>query len=46
MEFVNGGNLAFHLKNLGHFPEELIQFYSAQIVCCLTFLHENNILHL
>ncbi|KAK3529416.1 hypothetical protein QTP70_031131, partial [Hemibagrus guttatus] len=36
MEFVNGGDLEFHISR---------RFYAAEIACALMFLHRNGILH-
>jgi serine/threonine protein kinase len=44
MEFLNGGNLEFHLTKLKRFEEKQVQFYAAQIVCGFTYLDENKIL--
>jgi hypothetical protein len=39
---MHGGNLAFHLKRINRFQQDQVQFYSAQIICAILFLHEKN----
>ena len=49
MEFVNGGELFFHLNkqrtNKRGFPEELAKFYAAQMVLALEYLHNNEVVY-
>lgn len=45
LEFFNGGELFFHLKNEGRFPEERAKFYAAEIVCALECLHQHTIVY-
>ncbi|XP_058228706.1 protein kinase C epsilon type-like [Hemibagrus wyckioides] len=45
MEFVNGGDLAFHISCSCGFDEPRIRFYAAEIACALMFLHRNGIIH-
>jgi serum/glucocorticoid-regulated kinase 2 len=45
MEFFNGGELFFHMKNERRFNEERAAFYGAQIVLALEYLHEKNIIY-
>jgi serine/threonine protein kinase len=35
MDFVNGGELFFHLNNAGRFSEERARFYCAEMVLAL-----------
>lgn len=40
MEFVNGGELFFHLKQCrGGFDEERARFYAAEMILALDYLH-------
>ena len=39
MDFLNGGELFFHLRRAGTFDEERIRFYTAEIVLGLEYLH-------
>ena len=45
MEYVNGGELFFHLSRLKRFNEERAKFYTAEIALAIGFLHENNIVY-
>ena len=42
MEYVNGGELFYHLSKLRTFPEDRTRFYGAEIISALGYLHENN----
>ena len=45
MEYLNGGTLDWHLKQLEVFTKEQTTFYSAQIFSGLLFLHNKQIIH-
>jgi serine/threonine protein kinase len=45
MEYVNGGELFFHLSREKRFSEERAKFYTAEICLAIGFLHENNIVY-
>lgn len=45
MEYVNGGELFFHLSRERVFSEERTRFYGAEIISALGYLHENNIVY-
>jgi len=40
IEFVNGGDLMFHMQRKRRLHEEEARFYSAEICLALNFLHE------
>ena len=40
IEFVNGGDLMFHMQRQRRLPEEHARFYAAEISLALDFLHE------
>jgi len=43
MDFINGGELFFHLKKLKRFPEEHVKLYSAELFLALDHLHKHNV---
>ena len=45
MEYVNGGELFFHLSRDKRFNEDRSRFYCAEICLAIGFLHENNIVY-
>jgi serine/threonine protein kinase len=45
MEYVNGGELFFHLTRERRFDENKSRFYCAEISCAIGFLHSNNIIY-
>jgi serine/threonine protein kinase len=45
MDYINGGELFFHLQNDKKFPEDRVRFYAAEIVCGLEYLHSAGVLY-
>eukprot|EP01091_Cochliopodium_minus_P015909 TRINITY_DN578_c0_g1_i1.p1 TRINITY_DN578_c0_g1~~TRINITY_DN578_c0_g1_i1.p1 ORF type:complete len:468 (-),score=183.20 TRINITY_DN578_c0_g1_i1:143-1546(-) len=45
LDYVNGGELFFHLQNQKKFDAERVKFYCAEIVLGLKYLHEKGILY-
>jgi serum/glucocorticoid-regulated kinase 2 len=45
MDFMNGGELFFHLRREGTFTEQRIKFYAAEIVLALETLHSHGIIY-
>jgi serine/threonine protein kinase len=45
LDYVNGGELFFHLKKEGKFPEPRVRFYAAEISMALQHLHSLGIVY-
>jgi len=45
MDYINGGELFYHMTHSECFSKERARFYAAEIVLALGFLHENNIIY-
>ena len=45
MEFLQGGELFFHLRREARFDDEKTCFYMAELILALDFLHKNNIIY-
>ncbi|XP_015440462.1 PREDICTED: RAC serine/threonine-protein kinase isoform X2 [Dufourea novaeangliae] len=45
MEYVNGGELFFHLKRTRRFGEDRTRFYGAEIISALGYLHSQGIIY-
>src|SRR5689334_1905981 len=45
MDYINGGELFYHLQKEGVFSAERVKFYSAEIVLGIEYLHEKGIIY-
>ena len=45
MEFINGGELFWHLNETGKFAEDRARFYAAELILALEYLHEKGIVY-
>jgi RAC serine/threonine-protein kinase len=45
MEYVNGGELFFHLSRERIFSEDRTRFYGAQILLALEYLHTRGVIY-
>lgn len=45
LDYLNGGELFFHLSNVDRFPEERSRFYAAEIILALGYLHHNRVVY-
>jgi len=45
MEYVNGGELYFHLRKEFHFTQDRTRFYAAEIISAISYLHKRGIIY-
>ena len=45
MEFLNGGQLLYHMRKQPIFLEDHVKIYAAELVLAIEYLHSQNIIH-
>ncbi|XP_037088828.1 putative protein kinase C delta type homolog [Pollicipes pollicipes] len=45
MEFLNGGDLMFHIQQSGRFDQDRARFYAAEVLCGLEYLHARHVVY-
>ena len=45
MDFINGGQIFYHLRKVGFFQEPQARFYASELLLALSHLHEHSIVH-
>jgi serine/threonine protein kinase len=45
LDFLNGGELFYHLRREGRFDQARAAFYAAEILLALECLHSNNVIY-
>jgi len=45
MEYLNGGDLMFHIQRLVRFDEDRARFYAAEMVSALQYLHAAGVIY-
>lgn len=45
MDFINGGELFYHLQQVGRFDETRARFYAAEMILALEYLHKAGIVY-
>mmetsp|Transcript_19959 Transcript_19959/g.22206 ORF Transcript_19959/g.22206 Transcript_19959/m.22206 type:complete len:467 (-) Transcript_19959:130-1530(-) len=45
MDYINGGELFYHLQREKQFSEERVRFYAAEISAGLEYLHDNGVIY-
>ena len=45
MEYLNGGDLMFHIQKAGRFDTDRARFYSSEVLLALKFMHRKGIVY-
>lgn len=45
LEYAKGGELFYHLSQVGRFKEARARFYAGEVVCAIEYLHSQNIIY-
>jgi len=45
MEYINGGDMFFHIRKAKSFPFERAQFYAAELLLAIDYMHQNGVIY-
>lgn len=45
MEYINGGDMFFHIRKAKYFTNERARFYAAELVLAIEFMHFNGVIY-
>lgn len=45
MEYVNGGDMFFHIRKAKLFTHERAQFYAAELLLAIEFMHQSGVIY-
>jgi serine/threonine protein kinase len=45
MEYVNGGDMFFHIRKARSFGIERTRFYAAELLLAIEFMHQNGVIY-
>jgi len=45
LDYINGGDLFFHLRSRVHMSEKCARFYAAELILALEFLHSKGFIY-
>ena len=45
MEYINGGDLFFHIRKAKAFNIERTRFYAAELLLAIEFMHQNGVIY-
>jgi len=45
MEYINGGDMFFHIRKAKYFANERARYYAAELVLAIEFMHFNGVIY-
>ena len=45
MEYINGGDMFFHIRKAKQFSLERAKFYAAELLVAIEFMHQNGVIY-
>jgi len=45
MEYINGGDMFFHIRKAKYFTNERARYYAAELVLAIEFMHLNGVIY-